>query len=506
MRKENSIKNFITSTIPFVILIFLGFWKVNVWQNSLDADVYALNQLFFQLFAYLSLAEAGIGALVLKEYYRLFVDDNKEEICVYYTLSKRMLRKVCLVIMGIGIVLSFFLNYFANDNQLSLAYMQKIFVLFLAKSLVEYFMFSPRFVLQADQKLYKINLQMNFYKILEGILETILIMVGISYASVLVMSLVLRIVMNFHLNRIVFREYPWLREVKDTKQLKISGMHHVFIYKIVSVVHENVDLVLISSFVNPLSVIIYSNYKYITKYLNDMLYQVGSSITSSLGNLLNAEKNEQGFHTYEMINSMFYFMASFLTIALTFCINSFIEIWVGSGKLFEPVSLACMMFLFFHGVVRRPQYILKDIFGLYKELQMVSVAEAVINLVLSFVLVQNYGITGVLIASVVATLATNFWYFPLLLYRRIFAKSLWLDVAKYILTSGVTVGILALSFWLYPSISSSGYIVWFLQSAIYAIVVLIILFIVFYSVFKSFRRLVHQCLEMVFRVVKKGEK
>lgn len=503
MRKEKSLKNFITSTVPFIILIFLGFWKVNVWQNGLDADIYALNQLFFQLFAYLSLAEAGIGALVLKEYYRLFVEDNKDEICIYYTLSKRMLRMVCYVIITIGILLSFFLKYLANDNQLSLIYMQKVFLLFLAKSLVEYFMFSPRFVLQADQKLYKINLQMNFYKILESVLETLLIMIGISYPGVLIMSILLRIIMNAHLNRIVFKEYSWLKEVKDTKQIKISGMQHVFIHKIVWVIHENIDLLLISSFVNPISVIIYSNYKYITKYLDDMVYLVGSSITSSLGNLLNAEKNEQGFYTYEMISTMFYFIACFLTVALTFCINSFMEIWVGSGKLYHPVSLACAMFLFFHSIVRKTQYILKDIFGLYKELQMVSVAEAIINLVLSFVLVQKFGISGVLFASVVATFMTNFWYFPKFLYRRVFDKSFGLDIRKYMLTGIITVLTIVLSFRFYPSISSAGYIMWFLQSAMYAIIVLIVLFMVFYITFRSFRRLCHQCAGMINQLMRK---
>lgn len=503
MRKVNSLKNFITSTVPFVILIFLGFWKVNVWQNSLDDDVYALNQLFFQIFAYLSLAEAGIGALVLKEYYRLFVEDNKDEICVYYTLSKKMLRKVCYAIMGLGIILSFFLKYLANGNQLSLIYMQKIFVLFLAKSLVEYFMFSPRFVLQADQKLYKINLQMNCYKIIESILETVLIMVGISYGAVLVMSFILRIFMNLHSNRIVFKEYPWLKEIEDTKETKIRGMHHVFIYKIVSVIHQNVDLLLISSFVSPLAVIVYSNYKYITKYVDDMLYQVGSSITSSLGNLLNAEKDEKGYYTYEMISTMFYFLATFLTIALTFCINSFIQIWVGDGKIIDSISLICMMFLFFHSVARKTQDILKDIFGLYKELQFISIAEAIINLLLSLVLVQKYEIAGVLIASVIATLMTNFWYFPLLLYKKIFEKRMWLDITKYLLSGGITIGVAMISFLYYPRISYSGYVVWFLQSSLYAIIVLFFLVIAFYVLFKSYRRLLHQCFGMVLRNLKK---
>ena len=295
MRTKNSLLNFLTSIVPFVVFVALGFLKIRVWQSSLDENIYALNQLFFQLFAYLSIAEAGIGALVQKEYYKLLIDEDHDMICKYYTVSKKMLRTVCYVIMAAGLILSFFLKYLAKDNALTQMYMQEVFLLFLAKSLVEYFMFSPRFVLTADQKLYKINFQMYFYRILETLMEIGLIYVGMSYVLVLCCSIVLRIVMNLHLNKIVFREYPWLHTVSDTQGLKIEGMKHVFIYKIVSAIQENVGALLISAFVNPISVIIYSNYKYITKYVNDFMYQMGVALTSSLGNLLYGENNEEGY-------------------------------------------------------------------------------------------------------------------------------------------------------------------------------------------------------------------
>lgn len=502
MRKSNSLKNFVTSTIPFIILIFLGFWKINVWQSSLDENIYALNQLFFQIFAYLSLAEAGIGSLVQKEYYKLFVEEDKETICIYYTLSKKMLRIVCYIIAATGIVLSFFLPALANGNELSAQYMQKVFILFLAKSLVEYFMFSPRFVIQADQRIYKLNLQMNFYKIAEGIMETLLIMHGISFESVLIATFFLRIIMNLHLNKIVYKEYPWLKTVQDTKGMKIRGMQHVLLYKVVSVVYENVDVLLISSFVNPISVIIYSNYKYITKYVNDLLYMVGSSITSSLGNLLYSEKNERSFFTYEMINTMFYFIACFLTIALGYCMNAFIVIWVGADKVFDVVSFGCTLFLFYHYIVRRPQYILKDIFALYKELQTVSIVESLLNLGLSFLLVKTYGIKGVLVATVISTLLTNFWYFPFYLYKKVFDKKPWLDICKYICVTLFTAVGLLVSYMFLPSISSKGYISWFMTSCAYSLGVLVILTIVFTLTFKSFRRLLGQCKEMVFSIVR----
>ena len=217
MRTKNSLLNFLTSIVPFVVFVALGFLKIRVWQSSLDENIYALNQLFFQLFAYLSIAEAGIGALVQKEYYKLLIDEDHDMICKYYTVSKKMLRTVCYVIMAAGLILSFFLKYLAKDNALTQMYMQEVFLLFLAKSLVEYFMFSPRFVLTADQKLYKINFQMYFYRILETLMDIGLIYVGMSYVLVLCCSIVLRIVMNLHLNKIVFREYPWLHTVSDTQ-------------------------------------------------------------------------------------------------------------------------------------------------------------------------------------------------------------------------------------------------------------------------------------------------
>lgn len=116
-------------------------------------------------------------------------------------------------------------------------------------------MFSPRFVLTADQKLYKINFQMYFYRILETLMEIGLIYVGMSYVLVLCCSIVLRIVMNLHLNKIVFREYPWLHTVSDTQGLKIEGMKHVFIYKIVSSISGECRALLILR----LSILISSN-------------------------------------------------------------------------------------------------------------------------------------------------------------------------------------------------------------------------------------------------------
>ena len=328
-------------------------------------------------------------------------------------------------------------------------------------------------------------------------MEIGLIYVGWSYVLVLCCSIVLRIVMNLHLNKIVFREYPWLHTVSDTQGLKIEGMQHVFIYKIVSAIQENVGALLISAFVNPISVIIYSNYKYITKYVNDFIYQLGTALTSSLGNLLYGENNEEGYHTYEMINTMFYFMASFLTIAVGYCINSFIAIWVGENKVLDAISLYCLLFVFFHNIARRPQYILKDVFALYKELQLISIAEAIATLLFSYIMVIRWGIKGILIAAVLAIIVTNFWYFPVALYKKIFNKRPVLDFCKYFFSIGLVGILLWISNKYLPVVSKRSFLMWFVSSCVYSVGILIVLLVVYLFVFKSFRALCGKGMNVV---------
>ncbi len=76
-RRKNSIKNFITIYPPFIILAVLGFAKIKIFLHFLGNDIYAMNQLFFQIFMYLSLLEAGFGALITQKYYKFLAKKTK---------------------------------------------------------------------------------------------------------------------------------------------------------------------------------------------------------------------------------------------------------------------------------------------------------------------------------------------------------------------------------------------------------------------------------------------
>lgn len=496
MRKINSLKNFLTTFIPLIIITFLGFFKLKAFRVGLGDEVYALNQVFFQIFAYLSMAEAGIGAIVQKEYYKLFTKDDKETICKYYALSKHKLRQVTLIMIGIGTVVSFFLKFLAKDNTLPLWYMQLVFALFLIKNCVDYLMFSPRFVLQADQKIYKINVLYNALRVVEMFVEVVCIMLGFDFVYILIAGIFVRYMMNYLINRRVFKEYPWLKEDKNYEGLEIKGMGSALMHKFTGAVHDNTDALVLSAFISPLITIIYTNYNYIVKTLSDFVYSFTSAILASVGNAMYAEENERRFVVYKKVNYMYYFIASFICVVLSFVMNSFMNIWMGADSILDDMAFILLLLCTFQNFARKPMNILRDVFAMFKETRTSVVAESVINLTLSLLLVVPFGIAGVLFATVFSIFVTTFWYYPYLMYKKKFKKSLSSYFIEYIIALLITTVLCLLSHQFIALMNVDGYILWFVYTCIFSIVVVSVLLVIYGVLFKEFRELLFEILNM----------
>lgn len=489
MRRSNALKNFFSSFFPYLLLILLGFWKINVWQHHLNESVYALNQLFFQIVAYLTLAETSFGLLLAKEYYRLLAQRSTQEICAYYTLSKKIFRQISLAVWVIGVGLSFFLPLLARNNALQAKQMQLLFLLFLARSLVDYWFFSPRFVLQADQKLYKMNGWIQFFRIMEVLTEIALIQAGWSYASVLIVTLGLRVMMNVTVNHLIFREYPWLCQYPGLKKEALTGLPAVLRYQVVCALNDHVAVIFISALLDPLAVTIYSNYQYVTKYLSDGLSLLVSALIPGLGNLLYMGSCQEREHVFHKISLLFCFLACFLTCMLGQCLESLMVLWVGADKILHPLSWFSLLCLFFYTAMRQPLEMLKEIYGYYQPFINMYQAEAVLQIVLALAGLSFLGLTGLFLARLAALLLTEFWSLPRTLYQAFFPHAKNRYMRRYLSCGGLTAVCLGLSQWLLPAVPLTGYIPWLIYTMLYGLGLGVLLGAIFYGVSPTFREL-----------------
>lgn len=504
MRKEKSLKNLLTSVIPYIALTILGFLRLKVLLEKLGVEIYALNQVFINIFAYISLAEAGIGTLVTQLYYKHFVSNDKEKINVIYSTSQHVLKIISVIMIGVGIVISFFLKLLTK-NSLSLIYMQIVFMLYLLRSVMEYLMYAPRFVLTADQKAYKVNLEINVYRILEIIAEIIILQFYQNYAVILLSSIVIRYISYYRANRIAKKEYPWLHTVKERVQIK--GMGSVIAHKVAGTVYSNTDILLTSAFLEPLQVTIYSSYNYIIKFINDFIYMFAAAITASMGNVLYKDDLSKQKEVFEKINSIFIFLAMALCVPLYWCIDAFIKLWLGADKIVENITLILMLLTLYTSITTRPFLVIRDAKALYKESRIVAILEALINLILSIILIKKFGLTGAVFATIVATSFTTNIFYPIYVYKKIFNTSSIKYFAKFLISILLSVGICYLMRYVNLVDISNNYLQWFIFSAIGFTLSGVVIFIINYLASNSFRDFINESLKNVIsKIRKKNEK
>lgn len=491
MRTINALKNFLTTILPYVIITFLGFFKTRGLIINLGDDIYSINQVFYQIFTYLSLVEGGISIIVIQKYYKLLINKDTKTINIIYSSSKKFLKKIAYIILSIGIIVSFGLK-FITKNELSLMYLQVVFVLYLFRNLVDYFMFSPRFIIQADQKAYKINWCINLFRIIELIVEIILIYSKVNYLIILIPSIFTRIIMNILINKIVKIEYPWLKETEKVDMSLLSDTKDFWAHRVANIVYNNTDLLVISTFLNSYFVVVYSGYNYIITVLNEIMNIITESVVPSLGNAINKESTEKSYEIFEEQNSLFAFFAMLFSSCTIILIKSFVCLWIGPDKILDTCSIVLIVFSMYNLIYSKIITNIINIKGWFKETKNMLIYEAIINVVLSIVFVKYFGVLGVVSATVISTLLTKFFMLPNFIYKKQFnkkANKYYSNFLKDLLF------LVLITFLVYPKTSQiivSSYLEWIGFATITGMVAFITMFIYKSITTKEFRNIIRK--------------
>ena len=89
---------------------------------------------------------------------------------------------------------------------------------------------------------------------------------------------------------------------------------------------------------------------------------------------------------YDVLYGNFILFA-FCAICLANLFNPFIDIWLGSEYLFPSEIVICIVIEFFIEGMRQTVLTFKDAMGIFKQDQFKPICEAIINLVMSILLI-----------------------------------------------------------------------------------------------------------------------
>ncbi|MDD3392062.1 MAG: hypothetical protein PHE54_00720 [Bacilli bacterium] len=423
MRTKNAFYNLITGLLPQLIIGVLGFVKIKIFISTLGVELNGLMQLFAQIFAYLSLAEGGIGSALQFRLYKLLAKKDYNNINKLLSGAKKVFSKIGYAIILVAVIISFKLDIFIKDNPFDLLYIQVAFIMYLISATISYFYVADRVLLSSDQKLYKINIIFNTSQIIKFILEITLLLLGTNIFVLIAIYIILNYISCFILRRLVKKEYPWYitKNIEPNYEFK-KDIRHLLPKKIMTTVTKNTDVIVISSFLGIVPTAIYGVYNYIVTFLSQTIDQISFALFSVVGNYNITESKDKIKNLFKQYNIFCMLLANLICVPLLFSFNSFIVLLAGKEMVVDNITMFFFVMILYIYIIMIPTNTFVTVNGLFKETKVSSIIEILLNLALSIILVNFLGIKGVLLGTVISSLLSNFLYAPYVLYKKVFQE------------------------------------------------------------------------------------
>jgi O-antigen/teichoic acid export membrane protein len=444
MRVKNSIINIGAGLTNQLIITLLSFISRTVFINTLGIEYLGVNGLFTNILAMLSLAEAGLGASIMYSLYKPIAENDHLKINILMKFYRKAYMVISLIVLTLGLSIMPFLDFFIRDSQIENIHL--IYLIFLLNTVVPYLYVHKNSFLNVCQKSYIVT---GIYSISSII--SVCIKIGIlhytqNYILYLVIDSFITITNSIVLAVIVNKMYPYLKNKvidkldSETKSAITKNVKAIVLQNIGSYLVFGTDNIIISSFVSVAAVGIYSNYNMLIEICRTFINQIFNNIYHSVGNLVANENIDKLYSIYKTYRFLNFWLYSCFTIMLTIMLEPFISIWIGPEFLMDENLLFVLMIIFYERGMRNSISTVKTTAGIFHEDRYAPLCQAVINLVVSIILVKIIGITGVFIGTLVSAIAVPFWTTPYLVYKKVFNLPLANYFLKYVYYLAVGLG------------------------------------------------------------------
>lgn len=416
MRTRYTMINMLVNIGGQVLTMLLSFINRMVFIRCLSAAYLGVNGLFTDVLSILNFAELGIGTAMVFSMYEPAARDDERKLAQLMNLYKWMYRAVAASVLLFGLVLLPFLPHFIKGGE-GIEHITLIYMIYVLGSASSYLMSYKSSIYQAYQKGY-IRAGWNMVcELIKTILQiTVLLSTG-NFILYLVVQQALPFLPNIMVSRMVDKEFPYLKECHELPEREerngiLKNIGAMSMHKLSAIIVRNTDSLLMSSFIGLATVGVYSNYRLVLNALNNLINKFSVAFSGSVGNLAALENSDRLYKIYKEMDFMFFVMSAYLTGGLMMLFNPFITLLFGEEYCFPIVTVVIIVAEFYISRMRQANLLFREAMGLFWNDRYKAVAESIINLVASLVLVQRFGVAGIVGGTVVSSLCTCVWVEP----------------------------------------------------------------------------------------------
>lgn len=462
----------------------LGFLLRTVIIRVMGEKYAGVNGLFTNILGVLSFAELGFGTALNYSLYDPVARNDNDKIKRLMGLYKRVYEVVACTIAIIGIILIPFLHYLINEPN-GLENVEIYYCIYLFTTVTSYFVSYKYSLVNAKQENYLCSIINMVSTCFTYGFQIVGLIITKNFLFFLLIGAAVDLVQKIWISIYLNKRYPILKEKnvqmlpKNERQQIWKNTRALVFHKIGDVSVHQTDNIIISAFVSVSMVGRVSYYSYFVNAANQILLVALNSVVGTLGNLISQETTEKQYSIYKVYRFVAFWMYGYLSIGMYFMLNKVVRIFVGYDITLSNIIIFLLVLDFYMIGQRSSLNNMKMAGGVFQQDQYIAIVQAVVNLVVSIVLVQRMGLVGVYIGTIVQGLIASVIR-PIIVYPNLFkqgAKDYFIDSIKYLGVIGLA-GIVCMFTDKYI-FTNSGLLLVCIEIIIISLVVNVIFFLVF---------------------------
>lgn len=404
MRGKKSLINVLANLLEQIVIIIAGLILPRLILDKFGSQYNGLTSSITQFLACAVLLRAGIGGATKAALYKPLEEKKNKEVNAIINATRNFMKKVSIILLII--ILSFSVLYpMLVKAEFSYLFTFSLFLIIAISTFAEnFFGITYLILLQADQKLWITSMFKIISTILNVVIASTLILNNYSIHIVKIGSTVAFCMYPILLNLYVKKKYKLDKNVLPDK-IAISQRWEAFWHQVATFITNNTDIMVLTIFLNMLEVSVYSVYNMILSSIRKLILSFSNGLEAAFGSMI--AKNEkkllmQNFSLIEyIVNSI-----SIITYSCTsILIIDFVKIYtsgINDVNYVRPIFASILIFAQFLYCFRIPYQMIIQAAGHFKQTKKGAMFEAILNIILSIILVTKIGFIGVAIGTFVA--------------------------------------------------------------------------------------------------------
>ena len=442
-RKQKLLFNSTTSLVYQFVALICGFVLPRAFLATYGSEVNGLISSVTQFLGFISLCEMGVGAVIQSSLYKPLATGDNVGVSKIAKSSERFFRTIAYILVGYTVILMAVYPIITIEKFDYIFTFALIFVISISTFAQYYFGMTYRLILSADQLGFIHFIVHSVSLILNTVICVWFMNMGMSVHIVKLTTSLIFLIQPLTISIIAKRKYKIDRNVVLTEE-PIKQKWNGLTQHIAAVVLGNTGVMVLTLLSTLSNVSVYSVYFLVVNGVKQIVMSLTNGTQAMFGNMLAKKETKelnQSFSVYEWLMHTIVTLVFFIT---AYAIIPFVRVYtLGITDVNYIVPVFAVLITIAQAVIclQLPYKSIVLAAGHYKQTQWSSIVEAVINIVVSVVMVWRYGLVGVALGTIAAVLY-RLLYLVWYLKKNIINRKIMLFV-KHIVVDLVSIAVFA---------------------------------------------------------------